>query len=220
MALLAALERTPAGAFAGRRVLDIGCGSGLYTVALLRAGAGHVTALDVNPACLATTLHNIEANGIDPSRVRLVHDDLATFALGERWDVIVSNPPHLPADHSYAATDGLSAALVGGRDGRALYDVVLARLDELLTPSGSLFLAHSSLVDIPRTIRELTSAGYAPATLEICEMDIPLRSLTDHRAHVLARLYPARAAGRALFTGLRYEVHTLVATHPSGGARR
>jgi uncharacterized protein YjbI with pentapeptide repeats len=42
-----------------------------------------------------------------------------------------------------------------------LYDVLLARLDELLAPGGTLLLTHSSLTDIPRTRQTLRRSGYA-----------------------------------------------------------
>ncbi|GAA3778559.1 hypothetical protein GCM10022225_78120 [Plantactinospora mayteni] len=50
LTLLSALNADSGLPVAGARALDIGCGSGLYTVALALAGAAHVTALDVNPA--------------------------------------------------------------------------------------------------------------------------------------------------------------------------
>src|SRR6202035_2640058 len=41
---------------AGRRCLDIGCESGLHTVALALGGAAHVHAIDIDPAAVANTL--------------------------------------------------------------------------------------------------------------------------------------------------------------------
>ncbi len=38
----------------GRTFLDVGCGSGLHALAALRLGAAHVTALDLDPVCVAT----------------------------------------------------------------------------------------------------------------------------------------------------------------------
>ncbi len=40
---------------AGRRFLDIGCGSGIHTLAALRLGATNVVALDIDPDSVATT---------------------------------------------------------------------------------------------------------------------------------------------------------------------
>jgi release factor glutamine methyltransferase len=215
VSLLTALNGDPGFAVSGVQALDVGCGCGLYTVALLLAGAATVTALDVNPACTAATLDNAACNGLDGQLVKPVTGDLAGLEGPPRWDLVVCNPPHLPDDPAYAAADGLQAALVGGADGRALYDVLLARLHDLLRPGGTLLLAHSSLADIPRTCAELTAAGYGVRTLQVCELDIPLRRYAACRDTLLARLYQLRAAGSASFTGLRFEVHVLAATRPS-----
>ena len=212
LSLLAALDTDVTVNLTDARALDVGCGSGLYTVALLHGGAAHVTALDINALCAAVTTDNVVRNGFEPDRVSVVVGDLATLPVEERWDVVVCNPPHFPDDPAYAAADGIGTALVGGSDGRALYDVLLTRLDELLAPGGTLLLTHSSLTDVPRTCQALERRGYECRTVQVCELDIPLRRYAAHRDVLLSRLYPLRAAGRAEFRGLRFEVHTLAAT--------
>lgn len=212
LSVLTALDRDPFLDVTGKRVLDVGCGSGLYTLAMLVSGAARVTALDVNPACVSTTIANVGGNGLDVDRVDPVTGDLATLVVDRRWDVVICNPPHLPYHPAYAGDDGIQAALVGGSDGRSLYDTLVSRLDGLLAPGGVLVLAHSSLADIGRTHAELTAAGYRVRTAQVCELDIPLRRLAGHRDVVLAQLFRLRAQGRASFTGLRFEVHTLAVT--------
>src|SRR5205823_14107300 len=64
MSLLAAVEHPDSVRIAGLRVLDVGTGSGLYPVAFGLAGAGHVTALDVNPDCAEVVAVNIGRNGL------------------------------------------------------------------------------------------------------------------------------------------------------------
>ena len=215
LSLLAALNQDgfdPAGA----AVLDIGSGSGIYTVALLLAGAASVTALDVNPAAAPATMANIADNNLDPARVHCVTASLADYQPDRRFDLVVTNPPHLPYDERYATDNGLEAALVAGRDGRMVYDLVLARLDDLLAPGGTLLMAHSSLTDIDRTTNELLARGYTARTIEICEMDIPLLAYARHKAIMLGHLQRLRAAGFASFDGERFTVHALAFTRPAG----
>ena len=49
---------------AGRRVLDIGCGSGLGAIAAMLAGARSVIANDIDPLAIAATALNAAENGV------------------------------------------------------------------------------------------------------------------------------------------------------------
>lgn len=51
-------------AVAGRRVLDLGCGSGLVGIATLKAGAASVLAADIDPNAVVAAALNAEANGV------------------------------------------------------------------------------------------------------------------------------------------------------------
>lgn len=211
LSLLKALEDETSAKLAGKRVLDAGCGSGIYTAAAVADGA-LVTALDISSACVEATLDCIRANSLAVSSVDPITADLATMVVSEPWDVVLANPPHFPDDPAYVAADGLQAALLGGADGRALYDILLSRIDDLVAPGGLVVLAHSSLTNVQRTARELLARGYSCRTALITELDMPLRQYTPHRHQLLARLYRLRSAGSAAFCGLRMQVNVLIAT--------
>lgn len=49
---------------AGRRVVDIACGSGLVAIAAAKAGAAHVLANDIDPYCEAAVRLNAELNAV------------------------------------------------------------------------------------------------------------------------------------------------------------
>jgi len=212
LSLLAALQHELTAAGPPVSALDIGCGSGIYTVALLAAGAGHVTALDVSPASTRVTAANVARNDLALDRLSCVTADLATYAPDHRFDLVVTNPPHLPYDPRYAEANGLETALVGGPDGRRLYDVVVERAGDLLTEHGTMIVAHSSLTDIPRTIGMMRDRGYTHRTIDVCEMDIPLLRYTEHRDVLLTRLAALREANRASFDGTRFLVHSIAFT--------
>lgn len=81
-----------------KSVLEIGCGTGLVSLCCLQAGASRVVATDINPSAVANTMYNAEQLGLSENlEVRLVtKDHPAAFAVirpGERYDVIISNPP-------------------------------------------------------------------------------------------------------------------------------
>jgi len=77
----------------GKKVLDMGCGSGVLALAAARAG-GAVTAIDINPAAVRATRQNARQNGLQ-GIVRVVEADLFSGLdkLTEKFDLIVSNPP-------------------------------------------------------------------------------------------------------------------------------
>lgn len=54
----------------GKRVLDLGAGSGLVAIAAMKAGAASALAADVDPYAIAATRLNAEANGVEVETVR------------------------------------------------------------------------------------------------------------------------------------------------------
>ncbi|SDJ33203.1 [LSU ribosomal protein L11P]-lysine N-methyltransferase [Variovorax sp. OV700] len=52
------------GAFAGQRVLDYGCGSGILAIGAAKFGAPDIDAVDIDEAAVSSTRLNAEANGV------------------------------------------------------------------------------------------------------------------------------------------------------------
>ena len=82
--------------FAGKRVLDLGCGSGILSIAALRLGAVSAKAVDIDDKCLTVAYENAALNGIGKDRYTvLVGDVLSNGALRETlgggYDVVVAN---------------------------------------------------------------------------------------------------------------------------------
>src|SRR6516165_5570957 len=59
---VASLHRLAGGELSGMRFLDIGCGSGLHSLAALRLGAAEVVAVDIDADSVATTRALLEAH--------------------------------------------------------------------------------------------------------------------------------------------------------------
>ncbi|MEO1041857.1 MAG: 50S ribosomal protein L11 methyltransferase [Pseudomonadota bacterium] len=115
--------------FAGLKVLDIGCGSGVLSLAAGLGGA-EVTAIDINEAALDCTRHNAERFGLGVE-TRL-SNGLDAIGLDETFDVILANVPgaapsmttrqNAPVDH-------------GGTDDPLLVDVI-KRGPTMMRPAG------------------------------------------------------------------------------------
>jgi HemK-related putative methylase len=74
-------------------VLDMGTGSGVCAVHAARH-ARRVVAVDINPAAVRCAAINVALNGLD-HRIEVRHGDLFAPVAGERFDLIVFNPPFL-----------------------------------------------------------------------------------------------------------------------------
>jgi len=81
----------------GRRVLDLCTGTGALAVVAARAGAASITVVDVNRCALAAAWVNVALRG---RRVSAHHGDLVDPVSNQRFDLVVSNPPYVPAGTS------------------------------------------------------------------------------------------------------------------------
>ena len=104
-----------------RTVLDLCTGSGCIAVATaVYLEAVRVTASDISPSALAVAARNVRRHGVE-DRVELVRSDLFEALAGRRFDLIVANPPYVPAagvadlPAEYRAEPGLG--LASGADG-------------------------------------------------------------------------------------------------------
>ena len=84
---LAAIEKyiTP-----GCKMLDIGCGSGILSIASLLLGAGEATGVDIDKLAVKTAMENAVRNGFDESKYTLYHGNLTDKVSG-KFDVIAAN---------------------------------------------------------------------------------------------------------------------------------
>lgn len=88
------------------RVLDAGCGAGGAMLCLARRlPSTHITGLERDPVLVHLARRNIALNDV-ATRVTVHEGDVADARhLGERFDVVMTNPPHLDARRSRAPQD-------------------------------------------------------------------------------------------------------------------
>lgn len=74
----------------GSTVLDIGCGSGILSIASLLLGAKKATGVDIDSLAVKTAKENAEKNNFDESRFTVLQGDLSDRVSG-KFDIIVAN---------------------------------------------------------------------------------------------------------------------------------
>jgi release factor glutamine methyltransferase len=128
--LIDALEIVP-----GEKALEIGCGSGLVSLHMARAGAT-VTAVDLNYEAAVCAKAAAGLNGL---RLEVIRSDLFQNVNG-CFDLIVFNPPYLRGE----GTDVSDLAWAGGRTGTETLGRFLEQARGHLGPEGRIVVIVSS----------------------------------------------------------------------------
>jgi len=136
----AALQRMPADA----SVLDLCTGSGCVAITLkLERPDCTVTATDLSHDALASAQTNATALH---AAVRFHHGDLFAPLAGQRFDVIVSNPPYIAATDAHLNQGDVRfeprLALISGTEGLDLIHRLVSAAADHLNPDGWLLFEH------------------------------------------------------------------------------
>ncbi|HET9484745.1 MAG TPA: peptide chain release factor N(5)-glutamine methyltransferase, partial [Xanthomonadales bacterium] len=129
------------------RVLDLGTGSGAVALAIASARpAVEVVAVDLCETALAVAAMN--AHALELANVTLRHGTWFEPLAGERFDLVVSNPPYLREDDAHLAAGDLRyeprAALVAGADGLEAIRAIVADAPAHLNAGGMLLVEHGA----------------------------------------------------------------------------
>jgi len=132
------------------RVVDVGTGSGCLAVACARhLPDAEFVAVDLSPEALPQARKNAARHGL-AERIEFIEGDLlGPVADRPPFDVIVSNPPYIPAGDIESLEPGVRdheprLALDGGPDGLTVVTRLIAEALPLLKPGGHLILEIGS----------------------------------------------------------------------------
>ena len=80
----------------GMRVVDLGCGSGILSIAALKLGAAEARAIDIDDKCINVAYENAAMNGIGKDSYtvlsgNILTDQSAVEQLGGGYDIVVAN---------------------------------------------------------------------------------------------------------------------------------
>ncbi|MFD4791770.1 HemK2/MTQ2 family protein methyltransferase [Streptomyces sp. NPDC058459] len=136
-------------------VLDLCTGSGALAVRAAVRGA-RVTAVDISRRALATAWCNARLAG---QCITVRRGDLVSAVPGRRYDLVVSNPPYVPAPAPRPPRRGPARAWDAGPDGRVFVDRICDSTAGVLNRGGVLLLVHSELCGTAPTLDRLSAAG-------------------------------------------------------------
>ena len=152
-----ALEMLPAGP---ADVLDLGTGTGAIALALAsERSTWRLTGVDRISEAVTLATRNAQRLGL--GNVGFIESQWFSSLAGQRYGLIVSNPPYIPASDPHLLQGDVrfepSSALVSGVDGLDDIRLIIAQAPGHLSSSGRLVLEHG--YDQASAVRSLLSAG-------------------------------------------------------------
>lgn len=135
-------------------VLDVGTGSGCIGLTLAKENPRcQVTATDISGNALKVARENAQALGV---QVRFLEGDLYQPIQGERFDIIVSNPPYIPNTEEVLPVvrdHEPHVALFGGVTGLEYYERLIGEASQYLKPHAMMAFEHA--FDKAKALRKL-----------------------------------------------------------------
>jgi release factor glutamine methyltransferase len=146
------------------KCLEMGCGSGLSSIVMARAG-GDVTAVDVDEEAILAIKKNAEINGVSLDVVK--SDLFDEIDKNEKFDLITFNPPYLPEgqeDYMKYLKD-IKHQVFGGKTGREIIARFLKEAGFHLNKNGKILLQISTATDIEKTIDMCNEHGFSASVI-------------------------------------------------------
>ena len=144
-------------------MLDVCTGSGAIAISAALGGARSVTAVDISRRAVLTVRLNARLNGV---HVETVRGDLLGAVPGRRFDVIVSNPPYLPADDDALPATRQRTAHRGRHHRPRPAGPADRRCARPPDARRVLLVTHSSVNGEEATLARMRAAGLEPAVAE------------------------------------------------------
>jgi release factor glutamine methyltransferase len=156
------------------KILDVGTGSGAIAITLaLELPKARVSATDVSPGAIEAARANARRLA---ATVEFRRGDLVAPFTGERFDLIVLNPPYVPSGELAGLAPEVRdheprVALDGGVDGLEVYRVLAGSVGEALEEDGGI------VVEIGFGQREGVGALFAAAGYRVLRTDRDLAGI-------------------------------------------
>jgi release factor glutamine methyltransferase len=162
---------------AGKRVADVGTGSGILALAAARAGAASVVALDINPNAAKAAAENAHANGLSKPIMVVGSNLLSALTPRPLFDVILTSPPSFAGEPRDVADRAWHAG-PNYRDIAMLFNQARKRL----AFGGCMYVLFSTDSDLDLLGNLIRRAGFAARL--VAEQSIFIESLIIYELRV------------------------------------
>lgn len=141
-------------------VLDVGCGAGTFALLAAHRGATNAVGVDINARAVTLARFNARLNRVS---ARFAAGDLFAPVVGERFDLIVAQPPFVASPPEVDA----AVYLHGGAMGDELATRMVGECPDALAPGGQCLVLMDSPVrdDAPLQARLRAALGASPVDL-------------------------------------------------------
>jgi len=137
----------------GEVVIDLGCGSGFFSILAAKRGASKVYAVDIMPRAVELTLHNARRNGV-ASCVEAFAGSLFEPLPSVHADLVIDDVSGI-AEETARATPWYPPSIPsGGTDGAEPTVAMLRKVRQYLLPNGRLVFPVLSLANEQRILAE------------------------------------------------------------------
>lgn len=152
--------------FADRKVklLDIGTGSGCLAVSLAKEEKNLiVSATDISETAIKLAKENADSLGV---KIDFYQGDMVKPVIGQRFDILVSNPPYIPSDENVDTLildNEPHIALFGGVNGLKYIEEIIKDSDKILNEQAIIAFEHG--YDKAEAIQLLAKNKYPEARI-------------------------------------------------------
>lgn len=118
--------------------LDIGTGSGCIACTIAKQTGTYVLGVDISSDALRVALDNVTKLGINNRAVFRKSDLFSKIREEEKFDMIISNPPYIPADYKFEpeVLHEPRLALIAEENGLEFYRKIVEEAPKFLKPKG------------------------------------------------------------------------------------
>jgi len=182
----------------GDSLFDIGTGPIAYFAILsVRRGASYAIGAEINPASKSSSQNGIIFNRLE-DKISIVHSDIFSAIGNRKFDIIVTNPPILPAppkDKDVRDNARLAGYDEAGYNGRQFIDLIISQARSHLNQGGRLIIGQFEFLGVDKafgdgktTFELLREQGFEPRI--VGSYEVPVTPIIEKRLDYIKEVYP------------------------------